>query len=200
MAGLAQDLLALALTLLLSLAQFAWAMDEFELDDGWQSWDVPAGNSGQRACCYHVRQGQVGVEGCRLDRGTGGLTIDSDCEPTSDVVRIYVRLEDGEVTDIRALSAACPVVTATPARELGARSPTDSLAWLDRHARGNSELAEEAVTAMAMHDDATAFAALKALVEDRGRDMKVREQALFWLAQSGSEQAFRYLDGLLSAR
>ena len=42
-------------------------------------------------------------------------------------------------------------------------------------------------------------AALMALVEDRERAMAVREKALFWLAQSGSEQAFRYLDLLLSA-
>ena len=204
MAALAQDLLALALTVLLSLVQAAYGAPAgalaADLADGWHSWEVPTGTSGRRACCHNVHGGKVGTTGCRLGGGSGGVTIDSDCEPASDLLRVYVFVADGDVAEIRALSAGCPVEAASPVRDLGRPPVADSIAWLDRHAVAGSGLADDAVVAIALHDDAAAFAALKGMVEDPRRGMDVREQALFWLAHSDNDEAFRYLDRLLSSR
>lgn len=171
-----------------------------ELGDGWHSWDVPAGSDGKRACCYYVRQGHVGTERCRLGNGSGGLMIDEDCMPTTDTLRVYVLVVDGDVSEIRALSSTCPVTTSTPVQSMGERDGKESVAWLDRYARDGSRLADEAVTSIALHEEETSFTALAAMVEDQGRGMDVRQQALFWIAQSDSEAAFDYLDRLLGAR
>ncbi len=171
-----------------------------ELSDGWHSWDVPAGIHGKRACCSDVRRKPVGAELCRLGPGAGGLMTDEDCLPTSDSLRVYILVVDGDVTDIHALSSACPVTTSTPVQSLGARDSEESIAWLDRYARDGSKLADEAVTSIALHEETRAFTALAAMVEDQGRGMDIREQALFWIAQSENEAAFDYLDRLLSAR
>lgn len=204
MAALAQDLLALALTVLLALAQAAYGAPNRgiaeDLADGWNSWEVPAGGSGKRACCFNVHDGRSGTTGCRLDGRSGGITIDSDCEPASDLLRVYVLVEDGNAAAIRALSAGCPVEASEPVNELGARPAEASIEWLDRHAVPASHLADDAVLAIALHEDTAAFMALKGMVEDRGRGMDVREQALFWLANSDDDEAFRYLDRLLSSR
>jgi hypothetical protein len=169
------------------------------LADGWNHWEVPAGAAGARSCCYHVGDGGVRTEGCRLGSGSGGITINGDCAPTSDTLRVYVRMEGGDVREIRALSAACPVATSGPVTEKGGIDTAGSIEWLLRHAGEDSPVADEAVTAIALHEDTSAFTALKTLIEDRGRDMDIRRHALFWLAHSGSESAFEYLDRLLSA-
>lgn len=200
MAALAQDLLALALTLLLSLVQAAYGSQSDTLDDGWHSWETSAGSSGRRACCFHVRNGRAGTEGCRLGPGTGGLTIDDDCDPTSDKLRVFVLVDNGKVAELRALSAACPVVASTPVHTLPDKDAQTSIDWLERYVRAGSGLADDAVTAIAMHDDAPALQALTAMIEDPARDRHIREQALFWLAQSNDENAFRYIDGILSQR
>lgn len=200
MSAFLQDLLALVATVVLSLVQVAYGADD-ELVDGWNSWEAPAGSSGQRACCYSFRNGNIaGSEGCRLDTGDDGVTIDSDCDPLSDKLRIYVLVDGGNVKEIRALSAACPVSASTPVRAHAGKSADASIAWLDRYARQGTRLADEAVTAIAMHQDSAALIALTSMIEDPARGMDIREQALFWLAQSDDENAFRYIDGILSQR
>jgi hypothetical protein len=171
-----------------------------ELADGWHSWEVPAGAAGAQSCCYHIGNGGVRTEGCRLGSGSAGITINGDCVTTSDTLRVYVRADGGDVVEIRALSAACPVVASGPVTETGTVDTAESIAWLLPYANNDSDIAEEAVTAIALHEDGSAFAALKPLIEDRGRVMDIRRHALFWLAHSGSEAAFEYLDRLLSAR
>ena len=171
-----------------------------DLADGWHSWDVPAGADGKQACCYHLRQDGPGEPGCRLGHGAGGVTINGDCTPLSDTLRVYVLVADGDVTEIHALSSACPVATATPVQARGELDVKESIAWLDRHAHDGSKLAHEAVMAIALHEDESAFAALARMIEDRDRGMDVREQALFWMANSDDDAAFAYLDRLLSGR
>ena len=46
--------------------------------------------------------------------------------------------------------------------------------------------------------DETGIDALISLVKDREQELKVREQALFWLAQSESDAALEEIDRLLS--
>jgi hypothetical protein len=73
-----------------------------------------------------------------------------------------------------------------------------SVAWLLQQVAANSRVADGALAAISAHAGDDAFVALTDLLEDRDREQKTREQALFWLAQSDSERAFDYLDALLS--
>lgn len=57
---------------------------------------------------------------------------------------------------------------------------------------------EEAVFALSQLPDGRATPALIAVLEDRAVGKPEREKALFWLAQSGSDDAFEYLEAVIS--
>lgn len=57
---------------------------------------------------------------------------------------------------------------------------------------------EEAVFALSQLPEDRAIKALATVLEDRQLGMDIREKALFWLAQTESEEAFEYIDQLLS--
>jgi len=126
-------------------------------------------------------------------QGTAGGDIDGD------QLSIYVRIDAGRVTRIRARTSNCPVTTRTAVNDMGAVSNSASVGWLLRQVDADSQVADGALAAISAHAGDDAFVALTALLEDRDRRQKTREQALFWLAQSESEQAFDYLDALLSS-
>ncbi len=83
--------------------------------------------------------------------------------------------------------------------DVGEVDNSASVAWLLGQVDAHSRLADGALAAISAHAGDDAFVALTALLEDRSRRQKTREQALFWLAQSESERAFDYLDALLSS-
>jgi HEAT repeat protein len=62
----------------------------------------------------------------------------------------------------------------------------------------SGDVREEAVFALSLLPEERAVKALAAVLEDRKLDKDVREQALFWLAQSESDEAFAYVDRLFS--
>jgi hypothetical protein len=72
--------------------------------------------------------------------------------------------------------------------------------WLAGQVSGGTDGDVEFLAAIPMHGGDAPYAVLTGLLEDRGRPMKVREQALFWLVQSESDEAFAYVDRLLSRR
>jgi len=63
----------------------------------------------------------------------------------------------------------------------------------------SQKVREEAVFAMSLLPGERGLGGLIAVLENRSYEMRVREQALFWLAQSDSDEAFDYVDGLLGA-
>ncbi len=167
--------------------------------DGWYSWAVTAGSAGRNTCCYHWRSGSPRVQGCALDGGDGGFSI-GDCNLDSDELRVYVRIRGGDVDEIRALSADCPVTARTEIRDLGQVDIATSVDWLRGYLGEEKDESSEVLAALAMHAGDTATNALIEIVEDRGSPQDYREEALFWLVQSESDSAFRYLDRILSAR
>ena len=60
------------------------------------------------------------------------------------------------------------------------------------------DVREEAVFALSQLPEGRAVRALAEVLEDRELSLEIREQALFWLAQTESEEAFEYIDRLLS--
>ncbi|MDX1381927.1 MAG: HEAT repeat domain-containing protein [Xanthomonadales bacterium] len=61
------------------------------------------------------------------------------------------------------------------------------------------DVREDAVFALSQLPDARAVASLLQIVSDAGMAQELREQALFWLVQSDSEEAYRAIDRLFSA-
>jgi HEAT repeat protein len=62
------------------------------------------------------------------------------------------------------------------------------------------DVREEAVFALSQLPGERGIDALFAVLRDQGLHREIREQALFWLAQSDSDRAFAYLDELLAGR
>lgn len=163
--------------------------------DGWHTWRVQSVDDSLR-CCGTWTSGKLMSSGCNLD--TGRSTRICDGVATSDEVQIYVKTNAGKVVEIRAFSLQCPVESEDGIHDLGAVDNAESVAWLTPYIRSDSELGEEAIAAIAAHAGPEAFAALRTLLEDRGLKMDVREQALFWLVQGGSDAAFDYVTALLT--
>ena len=64
----------------------------------------------------------------------------------------------------------------------------------------DSAVREEAVFALSLLPDERGVRGLISVLENRRHDIELREEALFWLAQSDSDQAFNYLDALLASK
>ena len=62
----------------------------------------------------------------------------------------------------------------------------------------DEDVREEAVFALSQLPEGRAVTALAAILENKSLSMELREQALFWLAQTESDEAFEYIDRLLS--
>ena len=163
--------------------------------DGWHTWQVES-DDGMLRCCGIGSRGKLTAGGCDLDSGHHIRTC-TDLV-TTDTVRIYVRSESGNVTDIRVLSPECPVESRFEIHDRGVIDNADSVAWLRPYLR--SDLGDRAIAAIAAHSGSEAFAALQSLLEDRDADRELREQVLFCLVQSESEERFAYVETLITGR
>jgi hypothetical protein len=149
-------------------------------NDGWHTWRVEAVESAPELCCYDWRGGRPANPGCDLDSRRGGYGSSSDA--TGGDVQLYVRMEDGAVVDIRALSASCPVTSTSPIIDLGQLDNAESVAWLENQIVAGSDLSSDAIAAVSVHEGDEAVR----LLTDRARnaaDEDIREESIFWMAQ-----------------
>jgi hypothetical protein len=164
-------------------------------NDGWHTWRVQAIDDSVR-CCGTWTRGKLTSGGCDLDTGRHGRGCDD--VGASDELQVYVRTEGGRVTKIRALSPQCPATSKHEIHDLGVVSNADSIAWLSPYLRSASDLGDDAISTVAAHAGPEAFAALRAIVEDRKLAMAAREKALFWLVLAGSDERFAYVENLIA--
>jgi len=87
-----------------------------------------------------------------------------------DQVQFYVLIENGRPEKIRSLNWNCRKPTRDKVNDHGTVSAAESYAWF------------------------------RDVVEDAAVDEQVRDAALFGLVESGSEDAFEYIDQILSQR
>ena len=190
-------------TALLALAFAARpvAAEDFDVPaaDGWYSWQVAASRIGARSCCYGWHAGQpLARRACDLDGRGGGYSISGDCEFDPADLRVYVRMQDGRPERVRALNADCPVTTATEITDLGVVDADASVRWLAGRLTSAGDGSTEILAAIPMHAGDAPHDTLTGLLEDGGQPTKIREQALFWLVQTESDEAFAYVDRLLT--
>lgn len=159
--------------------------------DGWSSWRVPMVAGAGMPCCFdwHHRHGD-GV--CDLDSRNWSIgTNDDDPRPVaSGDLDVYVHVSKGRIDKVRSYSASCTIANADKVRRFDAVTPADSVAFLATAVRSaDHEVADAEMAALALHGDPAATAALTKLA-DAANPRKLREQALFWLAEArGAEGA-----------
>ncbi len=161
--------------LLLLASMFGWseatASDFLGADaDGWYTWRLDTADAITEACCFTWEHSGRSGKGCHLDGRKISFGGRGDCAEASGHVQFYAFLQDGRPLRIRVLSSACPVSTETEIRNVGIVSADDTVAWF------------------------------RGIIEDRGIDRDLREEALFGLVQSASDAAYTYIDQILSRR
>ena len=187
--------------LLVLLAMAAWSESSaIELHpDGWHKWRVEALGRVSEACCYTVNSREMAA-GCDLDaRGITHVT-DNGCAVGPGFVEVYVLMQNGDAQKIRVLSSECTVSGASEIRDLGNRPVDETLLWLSDMGTGagNRKARKQAIFALSQIPGKASVQKLVAIVEAPGLEHKTREEALFWLAMSESDDAFAYFDQLLT--
>ncbi len=118
-----------------------------------------------------------------------------------DEEQFYVLIKSGKPKEIEIVGHWCnnwkrsdknyPVAT-----DLGLLDTNSSIDWLQQYTGERTDLSSEALAAISRHEGTRAVQVLIDIVESKAH-MDVREEAVFWMAQSDSEEAFNYLDRLL---
>ena len=156
-------------------------------DDGWHTWQVTAVTSAPEMCCFAWDRGTATRQGCDLDSHSGGFSTSSNVIDVSKDVQVFVRLDDGDVAEIRALSASCPVTSDNAIVDLGPVASADSVAWLGNYIEPGGDLTGDAIAAISVHAGDEAVELLLKTAESRD-DQDNREDAIFWMAQVRVEE------------
>lgn len=155
--------------------------------DGWVAWNVPMVTDAGEPCCFFGDDHGHGRSECSLDdRNRGFSTNDDPRPPLPATLTVYAHVAHGEMDDVRAYGASCPVRSASDIRRIDGVAPAESVAtlagWIDgpHGAHADDELI---LAAIAYHADASATRVLAARAEP-SHPRKQREDALFWLGQA----------------
>jgi hypothetical protein len=160
--------------------------------DGWTGWKVPIVAGAGMPCCFDWHHGRGHAEACDLESRNWNIgTNDDDPRPvTGGDLGVYVHVANGRIDKVRSYGSTCTIRNADKVRWLDPVVPADSVAFLAAAAAtAEHDLADGEIASLALHADASATAAL-AKLGDASHPRKLREQALFWLAQArGAEGA-----------
>lgn len=175
----------------------------------WVAWSVPMIDGERSLCCGHWNERGSFKEACRLESSNRRWSFTTTPPPLARVgsqeLAILMRLDKGELGDLRAFSWSCPI-------DAGGRrviwldtvEPGDSVDLLHRVAAGSPPLpvsksnVDEALMALALHATPATDAALENLA---GQDspQSAREAAIFWLGEARGRRGYRALDRLLAS-
>jgi len=164
----------------------------------WIGWSV-ASDRPRESCCWESWNGNQGCYGCRLegDASSTGLkqaapgVVRLEGDPT---LLVLLRAEKGVVTKMKHVSGECPLDGGgTTLFFLTDVKSAESVRFLATFLatsgeRSERRLADQALSALAMHADA---AALDVLIDRArtGASTHVRGQSLFWLGQRAGDKA-----------
>lgn len=153
--------------------------------DGWYTWQVAAVDGAPNWCCVDWNRGRSTPITCDLDGSHFNFSDDSSRFPDVGEVQVYALINDGKAARVRAMSPACPVESRGPITDFGRVEPAASLGWLKHHVRDDDS---NALAAIAVHSGPEALAFLTGLAL-HGQDSELREEAVFWLAQTGAPES-----------
>ena len=119
-------------------------------------------------------------------------------EPPDHLVVLF-RVESGAVERVRAISPDCEIDGGgAPVHWLTDVRPAESVAMLSAMAAGPGRAADDALTALALHADPSADAALESLVGP-AQPAFLRERAVYWLGVANDGRRIETLQRLLAA-
>jgi hypothetical protein len=161
-----------------------------EADVRWVAFPAPAADGDRSGDSYGW------WDNCRLEPGTGPRTAERPAtsgpiplEPPR-TLAIFARVTGGHVERVRTFSTSCAIdAGGRTVHWLTGVRPADGVAWLARLAGNDSRrLADDAMTALAMHGDPEALDWLLTAART-AESSRVRGQALFWLSQRAGQRA-----------
>ena len=109
---------------------------------------------------------------------------------------IFVLVKSGKPVEIEIAGNWCNRRRHEQAIDLGLLSTDESIDWLQRHLGTRSDLSSDALAAVSRHAGDRSLQILIDIVESDADD-EIREEAVFWMAMSESDDAFNYIDRLL---
>jgi HEAT repeat protein len=161
----------------------------------WLGYSVPQIPGDRTMCCGNYSDGDDRCNACRLEPETGDHTASSNPKPGGVVqlegsrqLIVLFRFESKEITRIRVASEDCTLdAGGLPFIWLTGVKPTESVALLSDFVRqssfeghGGRDIGQGALTAIAMHDDASADRAFASFVAP-DQPESLRKHASFWL-------------------
>jgi hypothetical protein len=186
-------------------------------DAAWVGYSVPTAADLRMCCCDGMKRSWDGgcCGRCSLEPGNGSCcaTRDERAPVSSGVarlegpywMRVMLRAENRVVQKIRTFSDDCTIdAGGLEVRWLTEVKPAESVALLrallendSRYdGRDSSGIGQQALSAIAMHADASADAALESFVVP-GRPEKLRADTAFWLGQARGARGFELLKRVL---
>ena len=194
-----------------TLEQELAAITKNEPGPAWIGYPVPVIPGEHHMCCFdfdHYQRNSRCCGGCRLESGNGNSVIGKikDCrqlEP-SKIFFTLLRIQNRQLVKARPYSVDCELdIGGLTMYWLNGVKASESVSLLERLVNGDTPLAKsshpdegETISAIAMHADASADAALDRLVL-AGKPDEVREHAAFWLGSSRGHHGFEVLRNLL---
>jgi len=164
----------------------------------WIGYSAPKVAGIQQMCCFNARSAFRGnpqcCGGCRLESGDNGNTMGrvNDCpEPQTDRFFVLVRVGSGTVLRIRPASVDCGLdLGGLTLYWLNQVKPAESVAWLAALVNNDSKRQREnALSALAMHQDPAAEAVLIGLLKSQ-QSHELRNQAAFWLGSEHGRKGY----------
>ena len=168
----------------------------------WLGYTVPEVAGKRRICCGGDWNGDCGT--CRLENGEHGVNVVSnDANATmmlegSREIAVLFRAENHEITRIRVASTECTLdAGGLPFVWLTNVKPAESVALLTTFVRNDrsdfrdddDRHGHQALTAIALHADDSAEAALESFVRPDSPD-ELRKQTAFWLGEARGKAGF----------
>jgi HEAT repeat protein len=164
----------------------------------WVAYSVAQISGDHNACCGNFSDG-YSCGTCRLERENGNISTSSQKEPVTGTVQlegsrqllVLFRIENKQVMRIREASETCTLdAGGLPFIWLSGVKPAESVALLTDfvhkstfEGRGDHEVGQGALTAIALHADASADRAFESFVA-ADQPEQLRKHATFWLGAS----------------
>ncbi|MCI0353214.1 MAG: HEAT repeat domain-containing protein [Acidobacteriales bacterium] len=173
------------------------AIARAEPGPAWIGYAVPVVPGERTMCCLNFTKFKSNPRccaGCNLEGGNDGGFFNGtsqDCKQLEPAKNFFVllRLSNHQIAKAKAFSVDCGLdAGGLSLYWLGEVQAPESIAVLEKLAAdfgrdADHKLAQQAISAIALHGDASADAALDRLVA-KGKPAEVRQQAAFWLGNT----------------
>ena len=173
----------------------------------WLGYSVVAVEGDRTVCCSNWDGASHGCGVCQLEHNHEGINVNSNGAEKGTVqlegsrrLAVLFRAEDGKIQKIRVFSADCVVdAGGKDALWLEGVKDSDSVEMLARFVKtersaedGDESLGKSALTAIALHGDASAEKMLVSFV-DPGQPEWLRRDTAFWLGAARGGEGFHAL-------